>query len=200
MVVKHHWVILLAVILTAFYVFLFFLGIKGLVGEIMMGMFLLSMLMAFISLNAVRKEGADKISPWKFLSLIVLIIAILFSSGIIYSHFPTLAALSSAGSYSSSFVLPLIVMVTIIFMALESTGLMGKSLIPNGYDAFEVEDAIYSFNRSVIFIGLLSTGISMAFILLVVTIPSFDIGLIPAIVVFVSVYFLVIYWILKRES
>jgi len=200
MVAKHLWALLIAILLIAFYTFLFFLGVKGIYGEVMIGLFLLSMLLAFISLSVTKVGGNDHISPWKFIALIILMLAILFSSGIIYSHIPTFAALSSAGSYSASFFLPAIVMVVIIFMVLESSGQMGRPLIPSGYDAFEVSEEVYSFNKSVIFIGLLATGASMVFMLLVVSIPSLDIGLIPAIVVFVIVYFVVIYWILKRES
>ncbi len=200
MVAKHLWMVSAALGISAVYTLLFFLGVIGIVGDFLLAMFLLFILIAVIALRSDPKGKYQKVSPWKFLALMMILFAVILSSGIIYDRIPSGAALSPSGAYSVAFFLPVVFLVIIIFMALESSGLLKSSIIPSGYEEFEVDNEIYLFNRSVITIGALATGVSMGFMLLVVSGPTVDIGLIPAIAVFIVVYFIVIYTILKKES
>ena len=73
-------------------------------------------------------------------------------------------------------------------------------MIRAGYDSHEVETEMKKFTNHIISIGAVSLFISAGFIFLLIITPEIDIGIFPAIIIFIIVYMAVIFNFLRKNA
>ncbi|SIM69375.1 hypothetical protein [Cuniculiplasma divulgatum] len=192
--------LLITVFFGYIYVLIFFRASSNSIGYVFDLLILLFFSLSLIPVFQKAKTGSEKVSPIKFLPILIVPVALIFSSGYLHSSFSSLTMLSSQGTYNTSFFLVLMVLSTIGIMAMETASKVETPLIPAGYDREEIEKELGFFERSVIYIALASMLGGLGIILLVQGAPFADIGIIPAIILFFIVYVIVITTVVKKES
>ncbi|OWP54224.1 MAG: hypothetical protein B2I18_02730 [Cuniculiplasma sp. C_DKE] len=192
--------LLITVLFGYIYVLIFFTASSNSIGYVFDLLILLFFSLSLIPVFQRTKTGNEKVSPIKFLPVLLVPVALIFSTGYLHSSFSSLAMLSTQGAYNASFFLVLVVLSTIGIMAMETTSKVEIPLIPAGYDREEIEKELGFFERSVIYIALAAMLAGFGIILLVQGVPSADIGIIPAIILFFIVYAIVITSVVKKES
>ncbi|MCL4319821.1 MAG: hypothetical protein M1427_01075 [Candidatus Thermoplasmatota archaeon] len=192
--------LLITVFFGYIYVLIFFTASSNSIGYVFDLLILLFFSLSLIPVFQKAKTGSEKVSPIKFLPILIVPVALIFSSGYLHSSFSSLTMLSSQGTYNTSFFLVLMVLSTIGIMAMETASKVETPLIPAGYDKEEIEKELGFFERSVIYIALASMLGGLGIILLVQGAPFADIGIIPAIILFFIVYVIVITSVVKKES
>ena len=112
--------LVLSVILGFLFILIFYSGVTGLLGDSFLIVLIIIFSLSLLPLFQDKKIEEKRISPIKFLPVILIGLSIIFSSGYLYSHFPYFRMLSGSGSGNTSFFLVLMLFSIIGIMALET--------------------------------------------------------------------------------
>ncbi|MHB1439789.1 MAG: hypothetical protein ACYCSO_08625 [Cuniculiplasma sp.] len=192
--------LILSIILGYLFILIFYSGVAGLLGESFLVVLVIFFSLSLLPIFQEKKIEEKRISPMKFLPVILIGLSIIFSSGYLYSPFPYFRMLSRTGSGNISFFLVLMLFSVIGIMSLETHKNIQTPLIVSGYDRDEIEREMNLFTKSVAMIGLFSLLAGLGIDLLLEGGPDLDIGLVPAIIIFFVVYAFVITSAVRKES
>lgn len=182
--------------LAAFYLFSY----SG-IGTIL---FILTAILSLISILEVKSKNnakePDLFSITKFIIPIPPIIALVLSSGFIYSPLPYFISLKYQNILLFAFLF-IFLEVFIVFSIVTET--ISKIMLPlekAGYDMDEVYEQMGKFSNNINTIAFLTFLISCGITFLLVYGPEISIGILPAIIIFLIVYVYVIFSYIKKGS
>ena len=159
-------------------------------------------LYSFLELRTVNNaKEPDEFSITKFIIPIPPIIALILSSGFIYTTFPYFASLKFQNIMLFAFLFLFLEIFIVFSMVTETISKIKFPLGKAGYDQDEVNEQMGKFSNSldsIVFVTfLLSCGIT--FLLLYG--PEFSIGILPALIIFFFVYvYVILTYITKNPS
>lgn len=192
--------LLISIVLSLIFFLFFYLSVSSPIGYLL---FVLSLLFFTVSIiDSVtmnyRKSDLRKFSIVKFIFPLFSGVAFLMSSGIILkiSGISPPINPSDVNFLSLLYVLPFIYL--ILVSGYETSGKLKFLTTRSGYDENEIESEIGAFSSHLIFIAFVSLGTSLLSLLFLIIIPSLNIGLIPALILFLSVYLMAIILFFRR--
>ena len=146
--------------------------------------FLLGILMA----NNHRSTGEEPKNRFKFIAILLPFIPIIFSRGYIGSHLTFLYAFNTPDTVFIALIFPLAEFSVVMLSNYESASFIGKRSSTGGYDIQDMESELGRFTKTIFLIALAAFVLGYLSYIAVLTLPTFNIGLIPAIIVFFAVY------------
>ncbi len=196
----------IALVSSIFASFLFFLifllsAVSNL-GYILASLFIILFILSLYFSLKIQSDGSNfkRFSRVKFFIFLFPILALIFSSGYLARYTSSFLAISPSyeGFFSLSIILPEF---SVLCLIAEETATRVKiPMIRAGYDSHEVETEMKKFTNHIISIGAVSLFISAGFIFLLIITPEIDIGIFPAIIIFIIVYMAVIFNFLRKNA
>ncbi len=197
---KSSLTLILAILFGFLYVFIFATSSSGPLGDVFAVLILIFSTISVIPLFQKKISSSKKVSPFKFVPILIAPISIVLSAGYLHASFASLGMLSNQGAYNASFFLAILMFSAIGTMAMETTKKIEGPLESSGYEREEIERELGHFEKSVTYIALASMLAGMGIILVLEGGPIADIGIFPAIILFFVVYVIVISSVVKKES
>ncbi|MGP6220828.1 hypothetical protein [Caldiplasma sukawensis] len=192
--------LLISIVLSLIFFIFFYLSISSPVGYLL---FVLSLFFFVISIidsitMNYKKSDLRKFSIVKFIFPLFSGVAFLMSSGIIskISGISPPIDPTDVNFLSLLYVFPFIYL--ILVSGYETSGKIKFLTSRSGYEEDEIRIEMDAFSGHLIFIALISLGTSLLSLLFLILIPSLNIGLIPALILFLSVYLMAIILFFRR--
>ncbi|MCL4345691.1 MAG: hypothetical protein M1375_00180 [Candidatus Thermoplasmatota archaeon] len=171
------------------------------IGYVLASLFLVFFLYALLH-PASSKDGTNELGTFskvKFFLFLFPILAVVFSSGYVGSFVPSLSAINPSSSGLLSLFLIVMEFALIAMIADETVRKISRPMIQAGYDPEEIDTELQKFSMHVSEIETAVLLVSFGFILLLVFSPEVNIGIFPAIVIFLVVYAVVIGNMIRRN-
>ena len=167
-------------------------------GTISQAISLLIILIALlISLNALIN---GKHSKMRFLVLILSIIPLVLSRGYLTTYLPTPIIIQS-GNLTDYVITIVASLLGFLFAGLtEAFTQFRKVLEEKEYEEYEISSSLGSFGSTVVGIGILSFVSGGLLYILIRILPPLNIGIFPAIVIFLAVYIVVFRFIFAKRK
>ncbi|MGP6239139.1 hypothetical protein ACNF40_01820 [Cuniculiplasma sp. SKW4] len=179
----------------------FLLSADSNVGYVLASLYLFFFLISVIlpSRNKGEQINLNGFSKIKFFTFLFPILAIIFSTGYVSSFAPSLSAINPKSAGFLSLLLLILEFSIILLISQETSGKLWKAMVRSGYDPAEVRRELNSFSTHVSEIGAGVLIVSFGFIFLLVFAPEVNVGIIPAVIVFIVVYALVIGNLIRKN-
>ncbi|MHB1492442.1 MAG: hypothetical protein ACYCSG_04815 [Thermoplasmataceae archaeon] len=134
-----------------------------------------------------KERSPEPRNKLKFIAVLLPIIMIIFSRGYLAQHFTGFYSYNTADTIFIAVLFPIAELSVVILSNYESAIYFGKRSERVGYDMEDVDQELGRFSRVILMITLLSVVLGYMSFLAVLTLPTFDIGLIPALIIFFAV-------------
>ena len=152
---------------------------------------LFSMLIFFMGIllvNNHKSNGEEPRNRFKFIAILLPFIPIVLSRGYIGSHLTAFYAFNIPDTVFIALIFPLAEFSVVMLSNFESASFIGKRSLMGGYDIEDMENELGRFTKMIFLIALVAFTLGYLSYIAVLILPAFNIGLIPAIIVFFAVY------------
>ena len=152
---------------------------------------LFSMLIFFMGIllvNNHKSNGEEPRNRFKFIAILLPFIPIVLSRGFIGSHLTAFYAFNITDTVFIALIFPLAEFSVVMLSNFESASFIGKRSLMGGYDIEDMENELGRFTKMIFLIALVAFILGYLSYIAVLILPAFNIGLIPAIIVFFAVY------------
>ena len=152
---------------------------------------LFSMLIFFMGIllvNNHKSNGEEPRNRFKFIAILLPFIPIVLSRGFIGSHLTAFYAFNITDTVFIALIFPLAEFSIVMLSNFESASFIGKRSLMGGYDIEDMENELGRFTKMIFLIALVAFTLGYLSYIAVLILPAFNIGLIPAIIVFFAVY------------
>lgn len=162
-----------------------------------------SMMVFFIGIllvNSHRSSGTEPKNRFKFIAILLPFIPIVLSRGYIGSHLTAFYAFNNADTVFIALIFPIAELSVVMLSNFESASFIGKRSSMGGYDIEDIENELGRFTKAVFMIALVAFILGYLSYITILILPTFNIGLIPAIIVFFAVYAILMRNVIKKTE
>lgn len=181
--------------------FAFLLTSDSNIGYVLSSLYIFFFLISVLLLSREKNENVNlnSFSKVKLFTFLFPILAIVFSTGYVSFFAPSLSAINPNSAGFLSLLLLILEFSIILLISQETAGKLEKAMIRSGYDKAEVNRELGRFSIHVSEIGGSVLLLSFGFIFLLVFAPEVNVGIIPAVIIFIVVYALVIGNLIRKN-
>ena len=152
-----------------------------------------------ISSKHASKDPAE-FSKLKFIIPVPPIIALVLSSGYIFTPLPYFRSIKYQDVGVFAYLFILLEMFILFTMITETKNKISTPFEKAGYDISEINNELGKFSKNISMLALISFVLSSAISFMLIYGPEINIGILPAIIIFLFIYVYVIFNYVKRSS
>ncbi len=178
----------IGLVLFLIYSILIFLVSTTFIAYIFVIFSLIVFFIGILLVNSHTSGGTEPKNRFKFIAILLPFIPIVLSRGYIGSHLTALYAFNNADTVFIALIFPIAEFSVIMLSNFESASFIGKRSSMGGYDIEDMENELGRFTKTIFLIALAAFILGYLSYIAILILPVFNIGLIPAIIVFFAVY------------
>ncbi|MHB8361401.1 MAG: hypothetical protein ACYDAO_02215 [Thermoplasmataceae archaeon] len=155
----------------------------------------------------IHSRDFDKNEPYlepknklKFIAILLPIILIIFSRGYISTYFTSFYSYSPASTRFMAIIFPIAELSIVLLINYESAYHLEQTSIIGGYDEEDVREELGKFSITVLSIAIIALVIGYVSYAAAFILPTFNIGLIPALIIFFAVYILLMRNVITKTT